>query len=156
MAGEQTPAQAPVPVPEEPRRGSLAESWREVGEQLREFGNRLAVALRASWSAERSADHEETVRNLRDDLRTAADRLDRVMRRVAEETEGPRTSAFKATREASERSVAEARTTAISALRSLNRQLEDLAERLEQERQRSDGESGSGANPPDQPAPPRS
>lgn len=156
MADEQRPPEAPVPMPapQEPRRGGLAESWREVGEQLRELGNRLAAAFRVSWSEERSADQEEAVRNLRDDLRTAADRLDRVMRRVAEQTEGPRTSAFHATREASERSVAEARVAAINALRGLNRQLEVLAERLEHERQGDGG--GSGELPPEESGPPRS
>jgi len=157
MADEQSPIPGPALTPEEPRRGNLAESWREVGEQVRELGNRLALAFRASWSAERSADQEETVRNLRDDLRAAADRLDRVMRRVAEETEGPRTSAFKATREVSERSVAEARVTAISALRSLNRQLEVLVDRLEQERQPgAGGVHGPGEPPPEGETPSRS
>ncbi|HUY99606.1 MAG TPA: hypothetical protein VMU89_04605, partial [Thermomicrobiaceae bacterium] len=95
--------------------------------------------------------------NLRDDLRAAADRLDRVMRRVAEETEGPRTSAFKVTREVSERSVAEARVTAISALRSLNRQLEVLVDRLEQERQPgAGGVHGPGEPPPEGETPSRS
>ena len=55
--------------------------------------------------------------------------------------------------------MAEARVTAISALRSVNRQLEVLVDPLEQERQPGDGgheSSGPTANPPDQPAPPRS
>ena len=150
------PSREPVPGGEQHPR-SLADAWREVGEQLRELGNRLAQAFRVSWSAERSADQEEAVRNLRDDLRSAADRLDRVMRRVAEQTEAPRTSAFRATRAASERSVAEAREAAISSLRGLNRQLELLADRLEEQRRQESGSDAPSETPPDEEtSPPRS
>ncbi|MBX6722936.1 MAG: hypothetical protein IRY92_06850 [Dactylosporangium sp.] len=123
---------------------SLTESWREVGEQLRELANRLAMAFRAAWGSERGAEEEETVRNLRDDLRDAADRLDRVLRRVAAETEEHRTRAAQVTREASERSLSEARVAAVQALRTLNRQLDTLVQRLEQETGRSGAERPEG------------
>lgn len=149
---EQTPVPATPATPEPATRGdegrSLSEAWREVGEQLRELANRLAMAFRAAWGSERGAEEEAAVRNLRDDLRDAADRLDRVLRRVAEETEEQRTRAAQVTREASERSLAEARVAALQALRTLNRQLDTLVQRLEQETGRSGAEQPEGGPEP--------
>lgn len=139
-----------------PKRGALAESWREVGEQLQELGTRLAAAFRAAWSAERSAEQEETVRDLRDDLRAAADRLDRIMKRMAAETEPQRSAALRATRDASERSLGEARSAAVTALRSLNRQLDALAARLEREREEQQPKALPEQRPDDETEPPRS
>lgn len=156
------PAEEPELVPEavseqEARageRGALAETWREVGEQLRELGTRLANAFRAAWGEERDPAEDEAVRKLRDDLREAADRLDRALRRVATETEPHRARAVRVTREASERTLAEARVAAVQALRTLNRQLEELVTRLEQGAERApEGERPAASS--EQPPPPK-
>ena len=125
------------------RRARLADSWREVGEQLQEFGARFASAFRTGWaeesqqsaegqvSGERPESEEEAVRN----LNAVADRLDRVLKRAASETESQRAAAMRATRGASERLLSETREGAIVALQALTRQLEALATRLERVQQ---------------------
>lgn len=111
------------------RRAALIDSWREVGDLLRELGNRLAAAFRVAWSEERGAEQPQasaeadTVSRLRDELRVTADRLDRVARRVAGETTQERSAAFQATRKASEESLTELGNVTVEALRNLNRQL---------------------------------
>jgi hypothetical protein len=73
------------------------------------------------------------MRRLRDDLRAAADRIDTVARQVSSETAAERASTLKATREASQKSLDEARILTASTLRKLNKQLDHLAQRLERE-----------------------
>ncbi len=142
---EVEPVEEPVTGEEGPsaRRAKLAESWREVGEQLQEFGARFASAFRTGWSeetqqaaegqtaGERAESEEEAVRN----LNAVADRLDRVLKRAASETESQRAAAMRATRGASERLLSETREAAIVALQVLTRQLESLTARLERVQQ---------------------
>lgn len=126
------------PTGQESGRESLSDSWKEVGEQLKELGSQLASTFRIAWSEEKQSEQEETVRNLQNDLRAAADRLERVVKRVADETEEERSATAKATREASDRSLSEARVASISALKSLNNQLQHLLDRLEREPEKSE------------------
>jgi hypothetical protein len=129
------------------QRRRLAESWREVGEQLQEFGAKFASAFRSGWAQESQASEEEAVRNLRDDLRSVADRLDRVMKRAASETEPQRAAAARATRGASERLLAETRDAAIVALQALTRQLEGLTGRLERAQREREEQAASEPTP---------
>jgi uncharacterized coiled-coil protein SlyX len=123
---------------EQPASGSeFGDAWREVGEQVQQLGSKLAAALRESWAATTKADdaeHEETMRRLRDDLRAAADRVEHVLGEVKTETAAERARAYEATRKASAISLDEARALTASTLRKLNEQLDKLAERLEKER----------------------
>lgn len=142
---EVEPVEETVAAEEGPsaRRAKLTESWREVGEQLQEFGARFASAFRTGWSeesqqpaegqpaGERPESEEEAVRN----LNAVADRLDRVLKRAAVETESQRAAAMRATRGASERVLSETREAAIVALQVLTRQLESLTARLERVKQ---------------------
>lgn len=128
-------------------RAKLADSWREVGEQLQEFGARFASAFRTGWSEEsqqtaegqttieRPESEEEAVRK----LNAVAERLDRVLKRAATETESQRATAMRVTRDASERLLSEGREAAIVALQVLTRQLESLTNRLEHIRQEEEG-----------------
>ena len=130
-------------------RAKLADSWREVGEQLQEFGAKFASAFRTGWSEEsqqaaegqpsvgRPESEEEAVRN----LNAVSDRLDRVLKRAATETESQRAAAMRATRGASERLLSETREAAIVALQVLTRQLESLTTRLERVRQEEEAAS---------------
>ncbi len=142
---EVEPVEEPITAEEGPsaRRAKLTESWREVGEQLQEFGARFASAFRTGWSeetqqaaegqsaSERPESEEEAVRN----LNAVSDRLDRVLKRAATETESQRAAAMRATRGASERLLSETREAAIVALQVLTRQLESLTARLERVQQ---------------------
>ena len=116
--------------------GSKSDSWREVGEQIQGLVTRIAESFRSAWAEERSStpDDDDTARKLEDDLRASADRLERVFKRVATETEEERSATFKTTREASSRAMGDARVLAARGLRSLNDQLDQLAKNLERER----------------------
>lgn len=130
---------------------SLGASWREVSEQLQELGAKLATAFRTAWTEERSAEQEEAARTLQDNLREAADKLERVVKRVATETEPERQAAVEATRGASEQVWAEARSVIVSGLRTLNRQIDALVERMEREQrdaQERQQAIGAGQAPP--------
>lgn len=124
-----------VPVlPEPPEPNHLSEAWRDVGAQFQQLGSRLAAALRRSW-AESDGDvvSTQTMQNLRDDLREAANRVDYVIQDISRETQAERNATIRATRRASEQSLEEARILTAATLRKLNRQLDQLVQRLEDE-----------------------
>jgi hypothetical protein len=127
----------------------LAESWQEIGRQVSELFEKISAAFRVAWTEERhgSTAAQEEARGLQADLRAAADRVERVMKRVATETEQERGATLEATRGVSERTVSEARTAAISGLKSLNQQLDQLVKRLDQQ-------PGERTAPPTEPPPP--
>ncbi len=132
-----------------------SDSWREVGTQIQELVTRIASSFRTAWSEERSSttdqpDNEETARRIEDDLRESADRLERVFRRVATETEQERSAAFKTTRAAGSRSMGDARDVAARGLRTLNEQLDQLAKNLE--REQADREKKDDEQPPSSPS----
>jgi hypothetical protein len=117
-----------------PGTNELNEAWREVGSQFQLLGLRLAAALQRSWAASGSQEASEVaMRNLRDDLRIAADRVDHAIRDASEATVEDRTATLRATRRASEQSLEEARILTAATLRKLNRQLDHLVARLEEE-----------------------
>lgn len=122
----------PVATGEHGDKRELGDAWREVGEQFQQLGGKLADALRRSWSAtEDDPESREKMRRLSDDLRAAADRVDRVIDQVGEETRDERASTLRATRRASEQSLEEARVLTAATLRKLNKQLDHLVKRLE-------------------------
>jgi hypothetical protein len=123
------------------QRSRLADSWQEVGQQISDLFEKVSAAFRAAWSEERQHEGEQTARSLQNDLRATADRLERVMKRVAQETEEERAATLGTTRNVSERTVAEARTAAIGGLRTLNQQLEQLLGRLDRPHGTTEGSS---------------
>ena len=124
----------PATVDRKRNDNDLGNAWREVGEQFQQLGSKLADALRKSWRSTADAQESEaTMRKLRDDLRAAADRVDRVIHQVKEETIDERTATMRATRRASEQSLEETRVLTAATLRKLNKQLDLLAKRLERE-----------------------
>lgn len=136
MQEHQTNCNVPV-LPERSPTNNLNESWREVGNQFQQLGSRLASELKRSWASSGNRDASaETMRNLRDDLREAANRVDHVIQDVSQETRDERNETLRATRRASEQSLEEARMLTAATLRTLNRQLDHLVQRLEDEQRR--------------------
>ena len=121
---------------EDPQSEPRIDSWREVGEQIQGLVSRIAEAFRGAWTEERSSEPEQndTAQRLEDELRASADRLERVFKRVAAETEEERSATLKTTRAASSKAMGEARVMAARGLRTLNEQLDQLAKTLERER----------------------
>jgi hypothetical protein len=130
-----------VPLVPDPRRNQeLRDAWREVGAQFQQLGTRLASALRRSSqsSGDQKTASVEMMRNLRDDLKEAANRVDRVIQDISEETIADREATLRATRRASAQSLEEARILTAATLRKLNRQLDHLVRRLEEDEIRQD------------------
>jgi hypothetical protein len=120
----------------DPESQPTSESWREVGEQIQGLVSRIAEAFRGAWAEERSSapEQDDRAQKLEDELRSSADRMERVFKRVAAETEEERSATLKTTRAASSKAVGEARVMAARGLRTLNEQLDQLAKTLERER----------------------
>ncbi len=131
---------------EEPQQERLTESWREVGGQIQELVSRIADVFRVAWSEERKVETEDESQKLEDELRASADRMERVFKRVATETEEERASAMKSTRKASDQTMGEIRVAAAKGLRALNEQLDGLAKTLERERAAREQDQSSNGN----------
>lgn len=128
----------PATTEEPNRKEDLGDAWREVGEQFQQLGGKLADALKRSWYASRGdQESREKMHRLRDDLRAAADRVDQVIHQVGAETRDERQSTLHATRRASEQSLEEARVLTAATLRKLNKQLDHLVNRLEDDERRN-------------------
>jgi hypothetical protein len=122
-------------LPQRQPNGDLNDAWREVGAQFQLLGSRLAAAIRESWDASGGrSGSDKTLRHLSDDLREAANRVERVIDDVSEETREERRNTLRVTRRASEQSLEEARVLTAATLRKLNRQLDLLADRMEKNR----------------------
>lgn len=130
-------ANLPVATGERGGRSELGDAWREVGEQIQQLGGKLADTIRRSWSTTEGDDESrEKMSRLRDDLRAAADRVDQVIHQISEETREERQSTLRATRRASEQSLEEARVLTAATLRKLNKQLDQLVQRLEDDQRK--------------------
>lgn len=118
-----------TPGPEE---GELNDAWHEVGIQFQQLGSRMAAAFHRNWKASGGREaHRFTMQTLGDDLRVAADRLDQAIREVSESDPDGVSEPIRATRRASEQSLEETRLLTAATLRMLNRQLDQLANRLD-------------------------
>jgi hypothetical protein len=133
---------------EEPQQERLTESWREVGEQIQGLVSRIADAFREAWSDERQPGPIPTSQKFDEELRASADRMERVFKRVASETEDERAAAMKSTRKASDQTFGEIRVAAARGLRALNEQIDELAKTLDRERaaRKHDGTSNGHSN----------
>lgn len=119
---------------EEPRQERLSESWSEVGGQIQDLVSRLADVFREAWTDERKFQQFQSSMGIEDELRSSADRIGRVFRRVASETEDEWSATMKSTRKASDQTFNEVRVVAARGLRALNEQLDELAKTLDRER----------------------
>ena len=125
-----------VPAPQQPSGSGwteVGEDWREVGEEFKKLGTRLSSAIRASW---RSEQDQQQLKGLGDQLRAMADQVEAAARAARQEAQHPETKAqtqrvVAAAKEAQTTLVEEVRHTVAATLRTLNAQLHELAERIE-------------------------
>lgn len=116
------------------RWGDVAEDWREVGDEFKKLGVRLASAIRAGWRSDQA--QQQQLSNLGDQLRAMADQVEASIRSARQEAQAPETKAqvgrvVEAAKGAQATLVDELRDTIARSLRTLNAQLRDLAERIE-------------------------
>lgn len=110
----------------------VGQDWREVGDEFKKLGSRLSSAIRGSWKV----GQEQELNGLQDQLRAMADQVEAAVRAARQEALSPETKAqtqrvVEAAKEAQTTLVDEVRDTVAAALRALNAQLRELAERLE-------------------------
>jgi len=114
-------------------RSELTEDWREVGDEFKKLGTRLASAIRTGWKSEQA---QQQLSNLGDQLRAMADQVENAVRSARQEVQAPETKAqvaraVEAAKGAQATLVEEVRDTVAKGLRALNTQLQELADRLE-------------------------
>lgn len=117
-----------------PEEQAAEEAWREVGRQFEALGESLSKAFRAAWEDEQTQQH---VRSMQDGLEKMVDRVDRAVKEAGESEQGKRlrTEAEKTAeslRKAGEQTWQETRPQLISALTTVNAELQRLIESLEE------------------------
>lgn len=113
----------------------LGEDWREVGEEFKQLGTRLGNAIRQGWTSTEA----QQFNSLGDQLRSMTEQVEGAIRAAQQEAASPETKAqaqraVAAAKEAQTSLVDEVRDTVAAALRTLNIQLHDLADKIEQGR----------------------
>jgi hypothetical protein len=127
-------------VTEDQRRGespseeqTAEDTWREVGRQFEALGESLSKAFRAAWENEQTQQH---VRSMRDGLEKMVDKVDRAVKEAGESEQGKRLRAeaektAESLREAGEQTWQETRPELVSALTTVNAELQRLIDSLE-------------------------
>ena len=115
-------------------RGS-ADEWSNIGEEFKALGRRLASAISSELGDE---ENRRRLEKLRSDIDEMAEEVSRAVHRTAasreaQEVQSEVEKVAHSAREAGRCIVKEARPYLLSALRSINRELQKLAARLEEE-----------------------
>ena len=136
------------------------EAWREVGRQFEALGKSLSRAFRAAWERKETQQH---VRSMQDGLEKMVREVSRAVKEASEsyQAERVRAEAEKAAgslRRVGQRTWQETRPQLVSALTTLNSELQRLIDDLEQKpapgpqtpkRQSSEGEARSPSSDPE-------
>ena len=122
-------------IPQQGRSGweEVGQDWKEVGEEFKKLGVRLSAAIRNGW---KSSEQEQQLTGLQAQLRAMADQVEAAVQSVKAEAQRPETKAqtqrtLEAAREAQTTLFEEVRDTVAAGLRTINAQLQELAQRIE-------------------------
>lgn len=134
----------PTVTREPSERQRADEAWRDVGRQFEELGESLSRAFRAAWESEETQQH---VQSLQHGLEKMVREVDRAVKEAGESYQGKRVraeaeKAAGSLRRAGERTWQETRPQLVSALTTLNSELQSLIDDLQHE-------PGSGREPPE-------
>jgi len=114
--------------------GSASQSsWQEVGQQLKELGDSLAMAFRASWENEHN---QRRLQEIRAGLESMVEEVSKTIDETAKSPQGQhlREEAEKTVekvRSAGEQTVQEVRPQLINALQQLNAELQKMVDHME-------------------------
>ncbi len=128
----------PPSQPQQGGWGEVAQDWKEVGDEFKQLGSRLGSAIRASFQSG-NTQQQQQLTGLSDQLRAMADQVEAAIRNARQEAQAPETRAqvsrvVEKAKDARETLVDEVRDTVATALRALNAQLQEFADRLESRR----------------------
>jgi hypothetical protein len=109
------------------------ETWREVGEQFKALGESLATAFRTAWEKEETREH---VRGMKEGLEAMVDQVGRAIEEASASVEGQKMReelerAAESARAAGEKTLQDARPHLVSALDTVNAELQKLIRRME-------------------------
>jgi hypothetical protein len=109
------------------------ETWREVGDQFKALGESLATAFRTAWEKEETREH---VRGMKEGLEAMVDQVGRAIEEASASVEGQKMReelgrAAESARAAGEKTLQDARPHLISALDTVNAELQKLIRRME-------------------------
>ena len=109
------------------------ETWREVGDQFKALGESLATAFRTAWEKEETREH---VRGMKEGLEAMVDQVGRAIEEASASVEGQTVRgelerAAESARAAGEKTLQDARPHLISALDTVNAELQKLIRRME-------------------------
>jgi hypothetical protein len=114
---------------------TMEESWNEVGRQFQALGESLAQAFRTAWESGENRQHLESVKS---GLESLVDNVGRAIQDTSASPEGQRVreeveNAAESARVAGERALQDARPHLLSALEWMNKEMQKIIGRLEQE-----------------------
>jgi hypothetical protein len=109
------------------------ETWREVGDQFKALGESLATAFRTAWEKEETREH---VRGMKEGLEAMVDQVGRAIEEASASVEGQKMReemerAAESARAAGEKTLQDAQPHLISALDTVNAELQKLIRRME-------------------------
>jgi len=138
--------ETPTTPPSEPSSGT-SESWKEVGKQFAALGKSVGEAIQAVWSNEQT---QRQVKEVKAGLETMVSEVNTAVNKVtstpeAQKIKGEAVKAAQSAKAAGEQTVQEVRPQLITALRTLNDEMQKLIDRLEAE------PSPAPETPPDEP-----
>ena len=127
---EETPQ---TPAPES--QANVSDSWKEVGKQFATLGKSVGEAIQAMWSSEQT---QRQVKEVKAGLETMASEVNTAINKVtstpeAQKIKGEAVKAAQSAKAAGEQTVQEVRPQLLSALRTLNDEMQKLIDRLEAE-----------------------
>ena len=111
------------------------ETWREVGDQFKALGESLATAFRTAWEKEETREH---VRGMKEGLEAMVEQVGRAIEEASASVEGQKMReelerAAESARAAGDKTLQDARPHLISALDTVNAELQKLIRRMEGE-----------------------
>lgn len=117
----------------EPR--TTEEAWRDVGRQFEALGKSLADAFRTVWEGKETQEH---VHGMQEGLESLVQQVDEAIKEAArspeaEKVRGEADKAAESLRQAGEKTWEDARPHVVSALSSVNEELQRMIDRLQQE-----------------------
>ncbi len=110
----------------------VAQSWKKVGKEVKELGERLSSAFREGWETDAVTDEE--ARRLADRLKQLGEKMARAVDSVREEAKDPDTRAkakqtMKSTRAASTDLLGELQETLTEGFAEVNKRVDDLVKK---------------------------
>jgi uncharacterized protein with von Willebrand factor type A (vWA) domain len=110
------------------------DTWREVGDQFKALGESLATAFRTAWESEENRRHLES---MKEGLEAMVDQVGQAVKETSASPEAHRVRteverAAESARAAGEKALQDARPHLISALGTINDELQKLIRRMEQ------------------------